>query len=91
MNSRYDRAIKYQTGGIQFHGIRKPVVIPPRPDDRFHEVILGDRVDKLAYRYLGDASLWFVICDVNDIPFPLDLTPGLKLRIPSRTAVDAQL
>jgi hypothetical protein len=44
----------------------------------------GDRIDVLAYHYFGDATLWWIIADRNDIAFPLDLPPsGTTLRIPS--------
>ena len=46
-------------------------------------MVEGDRIDLLAYRYLGDPTLWWVICDFNDIAFPLELTVGATLRIPS--------
>ena len=81
--SRYRECIVYQDGAIQFLGQRPRVDTTPQPDDRFHVVIDGDRLDLLAYHYLGDATLWWVICDVNDIFFPLELTVGATLRIPS--------
>jgi hypothetical protein len=43
----------------------------------------GDRVVLLADRYLAQADLWLIICDYNDIFFPLELTPACILRIPS--------
>ena len=46
-------------------------------------MVEGDRIDLLAHRYLGDARLWWIICDYNDIFFPLELQPGTDLRIPS--------
>lgn len=81
--SRYDRAIRHRDGAHQFHGLRRPIQLPTRPDDRYHVVSTGDRVDRLAHQYLGDATLWWLICDLNDIAFPLDLQPGTRLRIPS--------
>lgn len=48
------------------------------------EEFLGTRprIDLIAYRYLGRADLWWVICDYNDIFFPLELEAGMVLRIP---------
>lgn len=63
----------------------------PRHDDRLHTVVEGDRLDLLAHRYLGDARLWWIICDYNDLFFPLALDPGLALRIPSREHVQMRL
>ena len=63
----------------------------PRPDDRFHTVIDGDRLSLLAHRYLGRADLWWIICDYNDIFFPMELEPGSVLRIPSLEHVNMRL
>jgi nucleoid-associated protein YgaU len=54
-------------------------------------VVEGDRLDLLAHRYLGDARLWWIICDYNDLFFPLALEPGLALRIPSQEHVQMRL
>lgn len=55
----------------------------PQPDNVFHTVVEGDRIDLIAYRYLGQAELWWVVCDYNDIAFPLELEVGMMLRMPS--------
>ena len=89
--SRYAAAILYASGDGDFLGTRPPLESKPRPDDRFHTVVEGDRVDLLAQRYLGQADLWWIICDYNDIFFPLALEPGLALRIPSREHVQMRL
>ena len=81
--SRYEECEALKDGGRGYLGVRLPVEIPPRPDDRFHTVVTGDRLDVLAQRYLGDASLWPLICDCNDIASPLDLHPRTVLRIPA--------
>ena len=56
---------------------------PCAPDDRFYMVQPGDRVDNLAYKFFGDSQYWWVICEMNDILFPLPLEPGTILRYPS--------
>lgn len=44
----------------------------------------GDRLDLLAFRFAKDSTLWWVIAEVNKIfGFPLFLTPGTPLLIPS--------
>jgi nucleoid-associated protein YgaU len=47
-------------------------------------VSVGDRLDNISFRFLGDPELYWRICDVNDSLFPLDLTnePGRAIRIP---------
>jgi len=81
--SRYRECVIYQDGDTQFLGSRPQVDTTPQPDDRFHVVTDGDRIDLLAYQYLHDSTLWWVICDWNGISFPLDLPVGATLRIPS--------
>jgi nucleoid-associated protein YgaU len=81
--SRYEECEVLKDGGREYLGVRLSVEIPPRRDDRFHNVVTGDRLDVLAQRYLGDASLWWIICGCNDIASPLDLHPGTVLRIPA--------
>jgi hypothetical protein len=44
---------------------------------------LSARVDLLAHRSLGQADLWWIICNYNAIFFSLKLTPGTILHIPS--------
>ena len=81
--SRYEECEVLKDGGREYLDVRLPVEIPPRPDDRFHKVVTGDRLDVLAHQYLGDASLWWVICDCNNLPSSLDLVPGMILRVPA--------
>lgn len=39
-----------------------------------HTVIESDRVDTIAARYLGDPTQFWLICDVNNVLCPNDLT-----------------
>lgn len=48
-----------------------------------HVVVTGDRLDSIANRYYGDAEHWWVIALSNRIMFPLSLSPGRKLKIPT--------
>jgi hypothetical protein len=90
-SSRYASGILYKDGTEEFLGSRPPIDTTPRPDDRFHTVLEGDRVDALAYQYLGRADLWWILCDYNDIFFPLDLETGTVLRIPSLDHVQMRI
>ena len=89
--SRYASAVLCTGQGDEFLGTRPRVDTTPRPDDRFHTVVAGDRVDLLAARYLGRADFWWVLCDYNDILFPLELDLGAVLRIPSIEHVNMRL
>ena len=81
--SRYRFSVLCEDDNFAFLGNRPQIDATPRDDDRTHIVVEGDRLDLLAHRYLGDARLWWVIADVNDLFWPLDLEVGTTLRIPS--------
>jgi hypothetical protein len=82
-DSRYTSCIIFKEGAQESLGIRKRIDSTPRPDDRFHIVIEGDRIDVIAFRYLFDCKLWWIIADYNDLFFVLELPVGIVLRIPS--------
>lgn len=48
-----------------------------------HTVCVGERLDHLAARYLGDDQYYWVIALVNSIIDPLALEPGRLLLIPT--------
>ena len=62
------------------------------PDWVIHEVKSGDILDLIAYIYTGKnadkARLWWMIAEVNNILFPLDIEPGIELAIPLRELND---
>ena len=89
--SRLQFAKLYKDGDIQFWGNRPKIETAHRPDDRFHTVVAGDRIDLLAYRYLGDVNLWWVIADYNDLFFCHDLEIGVILRIPEVSTVQLEI
>lgn len=66
----------------------KPTIIPTPPHLRAfnyteYQVVYGDRVDNLAYSFLNDPGLWWVIANANpEITLWIDLVPGTILRIP---------
>lgn len=82
-DSRYASCVLYVAGAMEFLGTRPRIDISPRPDDVFHTVVEGDRIDLIAYHYLGSAELWWVICDYNDVFNPFELEVGKVLRMPS--------
>jgi len=57
-------------------------------DDFFVKLQYGQRIDHLAYKYLGDGHYWWVICLVNGLKTPFDpsLITGTILRIPTTIA-----
>lgn len=44
----------------------------------------SERLDQLAHRFYGDASLWRLIAEENGIDDPFSVTGGAVLRIPPR-------
>lgn len=74
-----------QTDGSHVAYLRRRFV--PPPDDfatlQQHLIVEGDRLDNLAHQYLGDAELWWRLCDANGIVDPHTATDaiGEVLRI----------
>lgn len=52
--------------------------------DILYEYKYTDRLENLAYKYLGDSRYWWMICVANNISSPFDkkLTPGALIVIP---------
>ncbi len=82
-DSRYTKCILLRDSDGETLGTRHRIDTTPRFDDRFHTVAAGERIDLIAHRYLGNAHLWWIIADYNDLFFPLELETGTVLRIPS--------
>jgi len=48
-----------------------------------HLVVLGDRLDNIAARHLGDPEQFWRLCDANDAMQPPELTViGRRIKIP---------
>ena len=54
-------------------------------DFDFHYVKQFERIDRLAFNYLGDSRLWWVIAELNSdvIKDPLILPVGTYIKIPT--------
>jgi hypothetical protein len=83
--------VLYVDGSDEFVGSREQIDTSAQPDDIFHTAVEGDRVDLIAYRYLGRAELWWIICDYNDIFFPLEIAAGTVMRLPSVEQVEMRI
>lgn len=55
-----------------------------------YEVVNGDLIDKIAYEFYGDETLWWLIADVNNIDYAWDLRPGQILTIPPETILQVK-
>lgn len=64
------------------------VAVPEAPQQvlaGIHLLRLGERVDHLAFRYLGDALLWWRIAELNDAMAPAALDEVREIEIPVRS------
>ena len=56
------------------------------PDWVIHEQQIGDDMDLLAYQYSGNnankSKYWWIIADVNEVLWPLDIEPGTDVVVP---------
>ena len=89
--SRLQFAKLFKEDNVLFWQHRTKITPVYRSDDRFHTVTATDRIDNLAYEYLSDAKLWWVIADYNDLFFCQDLTSGVILRIPELSTVQLEI
>ena len=72
--------------------LREPLTRESIGDDyRIYYTIEGDQLDALAFRYLGDSRLWWVLADLNrdvladDVLDTLMVPIGIKFVIPNET------
>lgn len=70
-------------GGTRYYG----TVVPINPNiDVFpqtHTAQLGDRWDTLAYTYLGNAALWYLLANANNAANgSIFVKPGTTVVIP---------
>jgi hypothetical protein len=49
----------------------------------------GDRLDRLAYSYYGDASQWRLLAWFNDISDPFRLAAGTSIQVPADWEIEA--
>lgn len=57
--------------------------IPHRSNDLTYQINGGDRMDRLAYRFYGSPSFWWVIAVANEMELlPVDMKEGSVVRIP---------
>jgi nucleoid-associated protein YgaU len=65
-----------------------PRRILPKSGHILHQVIAGDRLDRLAQRYYGDGRLWWVIAQANpevgvasDLLYINEITPDARVHL----------
>lgn len=60
---------------LRIADMRSPIVL--------HSIQRGDALDALASRAAGKPLLWWLIADVNDVMFALDIEPGTEIAVPT--------
>jgi hypothetical protein len=87
-NSRYyglDTAVLPLAGGQSIVYVTRRFVPPPEQFQviQQHTVVQADRLDNIAAQYLGDATVFWRLCDANRAMRPEELTetPGRVLVI----------
>lgn len=74
---------KLDKSGIRVYSTTYYPEIPLENEDRFINVIIGDRLDSLAHKYYGDNTLWWIIAKANGLKGKPGLNAGEVIRIPS--------
>lgn len=60
--------------------VQQPVIV--------HPMAYGEDLDELAWKAAGKPRLWWVIADVSDVLFPLDIPPGTPISVPTQELVN---
>ena len=95
-NSRYyGNGVEQITlpNGVVVAYLSRRIIPPPSiyPQTQNYSVVIGDRLDNLAARYVGDPILYWMIADANSAFAPGDLTatPGKTILIPLVSSIPA--
>ena len=88
MYSRYD--FLENVYDVKYNEFRKETFPPIKAEDIIsdRDIIVSwnsaERIDKIAAKYYGDGSYWWIICLANDLISPLQkIEDGTPIRIPS--------
>tara|TARA_B100000287_G_C20205327_1_gene611791 strand:+ start:139 stop:408 length:270 start_codon:yes stop_codon:yes gene_type:complete len=82
--SRYKNTSKSIIKRKQYYNTTIYKKVEEKNSDSYFIAQEGDRCDNLAFRFYGDASLWWFIAKVNNLT-TMNIPAGTSLRIPSRT------
>lgn len=56
----------------------------------FHDFQNGEQLDQLAWEAAAKPRLWWIIADISNIMFPLDIEPGTEIVIPTRDLLEKE-
>jgi hypothetical protein len=70
----------------------EPPEIPDLDGDIEHEIVAGERLEGLAYRYYNEPLLWWVIALRNDMDLPdVEAVPGKMVTVPDPSWVHSNI
>lgn len=66
------------------------------PDNQEYTLVEGDTWSNIAYRFLGDSYLWWVVCEWNRVVNPYDeliegIAAGRTIQVPSVQRVNFEV
>ena len=85
MPSRLNYIAKKRTNNKRYYTNLKYPEIPLSINDIYITTTVGDRLDSLAYEFMDDVDLWWIITTANPNVIRRDsfnLKPGIEIRIP---------
>lgn len=88
--SRYKRKSIMEYSDGLYYSIELPEDLHIVTDDVSSYVVKGsdeNRLDLIAYKFYGDATMFWVIASYNDIVDPMDVPVGTVLLIPSKASL----
>ena len=86
MPSRLNYIAEKRTNGKRYYTNLKYPEIPLSINDIYIITTVGDRLDTLADKFLGNVNLWWIITTANPDVIRRDsfnLKPGMEIRIPN--------
>lgn len=84
--SRYQQAETYECTDRRERTV-KVTTVPVLKSETFrgyHQRIQGQRIDHMAYKYLGDNAGFWRICELNDVMLAEALTEASDIAIPKK-------
>lgn len=76
-------AISKTETGKRYYSTVIPVNPVEEPFTYEYEARVGDRWDTIAYKYLGNAALWYVVANANGgLNGSIFIKPGTIIKIP---------
>ena len=86
MPSRLNYISKRKSNNKSYYLSLKYPEIPLSINDTYIITTVGDRLDSLAYEFMNDVDLWWIITIANPDVIRRDsfnLKPGMEIRIPN--------